>query len=149
MAIPKVVVRAPYSYDADEVSLETGVEFDHSTDRAQQHFAKEVDINELVKRFGITGDLPVSKELAEYGDFSEVVDYKTAMDQLRRGEQAFAELPARVRERFDNEPGKFWEFLHSDGIDEAVELGLLDPRVLPPVVQDSPGGAGSAAPTPE
>ena len=40
----------------------------------------------------------------------------------------FMELDAKQRERFENDPGKFVEFVQDDkNLDEAEELGFLDP----------------------
>ena len=52
-----VFLRTPYNYDVDEVSAETGLAcFDESL--TQQQFKEESDINEIVRRFGLTGQTP-------------------------------------------------------------------------------------------
>ena len=43
----------------------------------------------------------------QFGDFSEVVDYRTALDQINRSKAVFEALPSVLRKRFDNDPAKF------------------------------------------
>jgi hypothetical protein len=140
-----MIWRSVGNYDQDEVSDLTGVYCTPEEDMAQQQYRTDVDINELVKRFGLTGDLPISRQLAEYGDFSEVTDFHTAMNQLRRGEEAFLELPVLVREKFGHDMAKFYDWLStSDNIKEAVDLGLLPESAL-----SSPEPHGDASPIPD
>lgn len=97
-----------------------------------QQFRESADINVLVRRFGLTGEMPPAKAIPQYGDFSQVVDFQTAMNALRSSQEAFDALPARIRDRFNNDPRRFLEFVHdADNRDEAVRLGLV-PRPEPP-----------------
>jgi hypothetical protein len=111
----KVQWRAPGSYDALLVSEETGLICLESEDMAQQQFRDDVDINQIVKRFGITNELPIAKEVGQYADFSEVTDFQTALQQLRRGEEAFLELPVVVRDLFGNDPGNMYGWFSRGG----------------------------------
>lgn len=84
------------------------------------------DINVLVKRFGITGEIPVSQRSMFYGDFSEVTDFQSALNQLRAAQEGFMELPASLRERFNNDPGRLVEFVQDkSNREEAVKLGIM------------------------
>ena len=58
-------------------------------------------------------------------------------------QKAFDALPAELRERFENDPGKFVEFcLDPKNKDEAVELGLAVPSpAVSPTPQERPEGA--------
>lgn len=118
--------RSPYNYDADHASLDSGIRFD-GPGRTQQQFRDECDINVIVRRFGVTGALPVpSARLPSYGDFSQVTDFQTAMNQVLEARAAFMDLPARTRERFANDPGRLLAFLADESNrDEAVRLGLV------------------------
>lgn len=64
---------------------------------AQQQFKDEVDINFLLERFKVTGQLPQGVHVPSYGDFRGVSDYRTAADLIRKADNAFMELPADVR----------------------------------------------------
>lgn len=143
---PKVFVRAPFNYDADEASLSSGFASKDPT-RTQQHQAEEADINTIVRRFGVTGQLPQVPFPPTFQDFSEVVfDYQSAQNLIRQAQESFNALPANVRTRFDNDPGKFVQFVSEPGHEaELRELGLLERRSDPPPAP-IPGGATPAAP---
>jgi hypothetical protein len=147
--LERIKIRSAYNYDRNAVSWETGVDCPPEEDKAVQSYAREVDINELVKRFGITGDIPVAKELAEYGDFSEVVDFQTAMEQLRRGAEAFESIPPLVRKKFNNDPGEFWLYLQTAETEALVELGFIDPSQVPSNVDGPAAGAPGSPGTPD
>lgn len=122
----------------DDVSLVTGVTFPENG-LTQQHFRDEVDVNTIVRRFGVSGVVPVARELAEYGDFSEVGSFHDAMNAVTSGREAFARLPANLREQFDNDPAVFWEALQDPANDEEfVKLGVLKALEKAPEKQSAP-----------
>ncbi|AXH74242.1 MAG: internal scaffolding protein [Microviridae sp.] len=118
-------IRNPYNYSREQASIDTGLMcMDKS--RAQQNQKEEADINTIVKRFGLTGQLPMAKRLPEYGDFTGINDYHTALNEVRKAEQSFMQLPAELRKRFDNDPAEFLEFVMDDkNREEAEKLGLV------------------------
>lgn len=93
-----------------------------------QAAANECDINQIIEKFERTGLMThVSDRVAKYGDFSEVVDYQTALNMVHRAEEMFMELPVKLRNRFENDPLKMVEFLQDpQNAQEAVELGLVE-----------------------
>lgn len=110
---------------------------------AQQHFKDDVDINVMLERFKVTGQLPQGVVLPSYGDFSQVVDFRTAQEALRRAKDSFMMLPAALRERFRNDPQELLEFVSDEkNRDEAVRLGL----VPAPVVKVEPSSAPATPP---
>lgn len=131
-----VHVRTPYNYDVDAATLSTGVDFPTPT-LTQQQFAEEVDINTIVKRFGLTGQLPENVRVPEYGDYTEAVtDYQTALNMVIEADEAFMKLPGAVRERFGNNPQKLLEFVSDPAnLEEARKLGIANAAaVVPPIV---------------
>jgi len=123
----KIIVRGAYSYDADAVSRETGVSIDEAESVVQQQFAEECDINTIVKRFGITGELPNGVAMPLSGDFTGVADFQSAMQMVRQAQESFMELPAAVRERFANDPARVIAFLENpENRDEAIKLGIVE-----------------------
>lgn len=121
-------VRTAYNYDMDKASNETAISFVGTEDKAQQQFKDEVDINTIVRRFGLTGEMPDNYRPPQSGDFTGVTDYQSALNALIAADEAFLEIPAEVRERFANDPQKLMEFLANDkNRDEAVKLGLVQP----------------------
>ena len=134
-------LRTPYNYDVDKASDDSGLECKDPS-LTQQHLAEECDINYIVERFGVTGQLPdVPSHTPTYGDFTGVADYREALDAVRAADAAFMALPAKIRERFDNDPALFVDFCSSTDPSvrsEAIELGLIPPPVKPDGVIPSP-----------
>ena len=140
----KEFVRSPHNYDVDEVSNDTGLSCPEPT-LAQQHCKDECDINTIVARFGVTGQLPPHDgPMPTYGDFTGISDYRQALDAVMAADEVFMSLPANVRERFDNDPAKLVDFCSDESnFDEAVSLGLAVPKA----VSSSPEVVDSTEPT--
>ena len=126
MTIKPPFVRSAYNYDMAQVSLETGFKSTEPS-LAQQHMKEDADINNIVARFGITGELPVSQRVAQYGDFTGMSnDYHTSLNMVHAAHEAFYSLPAALRERFHNDPAKIIEFCNDESNrEEAIKLGLI------------------------
>lgn len=121
----KIFIRTGNNYDMNAISIETGLSgFEKSL--TQQHQKDEADINMIVKRFGLTGQLPSNIRMPSYGDFTDVIDYQSAMNAVKAAEESFMAMPAYVRNRFNNDPAKFVEFCSDEkNKDEAIKLGLV------------------------
>lgn len=132
MAIRNPFVRSPYNYDMNVAGDESGLKcLDPSL--AVQASKDEVDINTIVRRFGLTGQLPEDVRAPVYGDFTEVVDYQTALNAVIAADASFMEMPADVRTRFGNDPQAFVEFCSDPkNVDEMRKLGLLVPEAPKP-----------------
>lgn len=111
-------------------------------DRAKQQFKEEVDINNILSRYERTGQLThISASMPQYGDFSMVTDYQTAVQQVDEAREEFMSLPAKIRSEFDNDPHKLIEFLDNPENDQAaIDLGLKEGEKTPdpPVVVETP-----------
>lgn len=144
-------VRTPFNYDRDEASIASGLACQDPS-RTQQNFAEESDINTIVKRFNLTGELPSNFRAPQYGDFDGIADYQSALNQVMAANDAFMSMPAGLRARFHNNPQNLIEFLsREENRDEAVRLGLLQPPVKVPatppqgeVVEPPVGGSGKS-----
>jgi len=131
--VTKVFVRNEYNYDMDEASLESGLECKDES-LAVQSQKDESDINVIVRRFGLSGELPQGVRAPTFGDFSDVVDFQTAMNAVRSAEESFMAMLAEVRSRFANDPQAFVEFCSDEAnLDEMRKLGLA----VPAKVEDS------------
>lgn len=121
-----------FEEDRDALSVSSGLACPVDEDgmpvtTAQQQFKEESDINTIVKRFGLTGELPVVPRMPMSGDFTGAVDFHTAMNMVVQAEQEFMKLPAQLRERFKHDPGELIAFLEDEGNrDEAIKLGLVE-----------------------
>lgn len=97
----------------------------------KQSFAAACDINRIMSKYTYTDMLARFKEMViagavPFGDASTVTDYHTAVNMINAADEAFMTLPADLRSRFDNEPGKLIAFLSDvKNRDEAVKLGLV------------------------
>lgn len=141
-------IRSPYNYDVKQASDEACV-VDSSPSLTVQSMTEDADINTIVRRFGLTGQAPVDARPVFFGDFEEVIDFRSAQDALRRADEAFMQHPADVRARFGNDPQRFLEFcsaLNPEGtalanVDEMRRMGLAVPA-------PSFGGTPVAGPPP-
>lgn len=121
-----VFMRTPYNYDTDQVSRETGLAIDPEEGLTQQQFAEDADINVIVSRFGLTGQLPDNVRTPTSGDFTGISDFRTAMNAVIEAEQAFMELPVELRKRFGHDPQNLMDFMEDENNrEEAKKLGLL------------------------
>lgn len=129
-------IRTPFNYDTKAASLETGLACTDET-RTQIQFADEVDINQIMERFGITGEMPPIAHIPTDADFTNVVtDYQTAMNMVVETRETFMTLPAKARARFDNDPQKFMDFMADrDNLDEAARLGIVVKKPDEPIIK--------------
>lgn len=158
--------RAYLSYDPDLVSDATGV--DCSMEKlksdieaglvpeqdilaAHQEFKDDCDINKIIERYDKVG-VPLPRQNAQEwmnacGDFTSGFDYREACESVLAARESFMELDAKVRNRFDNDPGKMLDFL-ADGRNrqEAVALGLVVPSVEVPKADSGQAGGQVVVP---
>lgn len=119
-------LRAPFAYDVDAASNEAGLSFEGDEGKTQQQFKEECDINEIVRRFGLTGSVPETFSMPVSGDFTAVTDFQSAMNAVRAAQEGFMQLPGELRARFANDPGSLLEFLNDESNrEEAIKLGLV------------------------
>ena len=121
-------LRTPYNYDTIAASNESGLHCEDAT-LTQQQFKEETDINNIMGKFGMTGLLPQAPLDANYGDFTGVNDYHTALNAIIASEEQFEALPANLRSRFANDPANLIEFMQDESNrPEAEKLGLVNPK---------------------
>lgn len=94
--------------------------------RVKRSLRDQVDVNAIVRKWQSTGVLQqVISQEPRYGDFSNVDDYKSAVDRVRAAEADFDALPAHIRQAVRNDPQVFLELaLDPERRQEMVELGL-------------------------
>lgn len=122
-------LRTAYNYDRNAVSDETGLLcLDPSL--AKQEFAEEVDINTIIRRFNVGGDLPQNVRAPTYGDFTGIDSFQEAVNAIASANESFDAMPAAVRARFNNDPAAFVAFCSdADNLAEMKKLGLTDPAL--------------------
>lgn len=114
-------IASAYKPDPDELCL------------VEQQHRDSCDINVIMRQYEKSGLITHVAEVdPSYGDFTTVNDFHSAVNQIKAAEAAFMTLDARLRKRFDNDPGKFLAFIEDDANrPEAEELGLVAKRPIP------------------
>ncbi len=105
--------------------------------RTRQSEAKAADINNIVQQYNRTGFLPQVSREGLFVDVSEMPDYRTSLDMIRRADDMFMDLPAEIRAKFENDPAVFLDWTSDPkNRDEMIELGMLPaPDVVEPAVE--------------
>lgn len=114
---------------------------------ADQSFVEECDINTIMARIVESGDpSPLLVDGKVFGDVDVTelpADFMQAQMLIAEANQAFDQLPLRIRQRFNFQPSALVDFLGDAGnLDEAVRLGLA---VRPSDVPATPPAAASSA----
>lgn len=140
----EIFIRSSYNYDMDAASNESAL-ICSDPSLAIQSAEEESNINTIVRRFGLTGELPNDVKMPQSGDFTNLPDFHTAMNIVRKTQEEFLRVPADLRARFGNDPQAFMRFVEDDAnYEEARRLGLLKPVAVVPepmavrVVADPP-----------
>jgi phage internal scaffolding protein len=117
---------------------------------AKQAFKSECDINTIMQKYEKTGLIAhVNSHGGDYGNYLNVTDYHTAMTQITEAQEAFMSLPAKLRERFGNNPANFLAFAQDEkNLSEMVEMGLAEAPVTEPK-EKAPEKPSEAPPEPE
>lgn len=118
------------------------LDFDSSKEPSltKQSFKDECDINKIVKRFKKIHGVEMIDTLhgyasGNYGDFSNVTDYRSALEQIDIANDLFMNLPPEVRRKFDNDAALFLDYCQNpSNADELVKMGLAKPT--PPAAGD-------------
>lgn len=104
--------------------------------RTKQEFLAESDINTMMAKYERVGLAPPSGTRQPiFGDFTDpaIGDYQAAMQQVQGVRDLMDRLPAKVRDRFANDPVKLLQFVQNkDNAQEAYELGLMRPDYKSP-----------------
>lgn len=140
--------RTIYTHDRAVSALYATVNQDENI--TQQADAKDCDINVIMSRYMNTGQLPQLTEEGRYGDFSQVTDFRTALEAVRAAEALFAEVPAKIRKEFDNDPAKFLEFVDDPNNKEKLyDMGLAQRPEVEPEPAPTPAPIPEPAPVPQ
>ena len=113
-----------------------------------QSMAAECDINKIMERFARDGLVThVAEWGGDYGDFVNAPQsYHEALNQVLDAEDMFMTLPAHVREKYENDPGRFLEAVQDpEKREELQELGVL-PRAAEQAPAQPAAGAKAEAP---
>lgn len=84
------------------------------------------DAKAIVRRYASTGIVEhLVKMEPRYGDFTNVRDYLESATRVLDAQAGFDALPAEMRDRCDNDPAQFIEFVNDpENMEELHALGL-------------------------
>jgi len=137
--------RTEYNYDRNKVSDETAT-VNNEPSKTRQEFAEEADINVIIERFGLGYEMPLNPVPPQQGDFTGLPNFTEAVQMIRKAQEVFNALPAKIRNRFENDPQKYIDFFHDpENQLEAVKLGLAKP----PAAGDTPPAPPKAPEAPK
>lgn len=110
-------------------------------DRTKQSFVAQCDINHIMERAKKGASLShLANFGGQYGDFSNWDEhtYENMLNDLSRANTIFADLPAELRNEFDNNVGKFMGFVNDpenkDRLEEIFPVLAEPGRQFPDVI---------------
>lgn len=119
----------------------------------KQEMSGDTDVNRIMAKYepGLaTKMLHAAAMGGDYGDLTNVPDFRESMHKVMEAEEAFRMMPAKLRARFDNEPLKMLEFVHNPANrEEMYELGLAirpQPTAQPEATSKASQGVKEAPP---
>lgn len=129
-------------------SKKLGVLFCKTPSLTKQYFKDECDINNVIKRFTETGQIPVQNNLdPQYGDAPDF-DLKTALDLVKNAHREFDELSPQNKQLFDNDSQNYLNFLqeYSESPEIFSEPLKSESDILLPETQNKPSKTSVIAP---
>lgn len=141
--------KTPWNHDTDSESLSTALVCPEPS-KTQQQFAADADINNILRKFMLTGELPNTTQ-PRYMDVDREFDLQNEMVTAYQVEEAWNALPVAVRNIL-KDPKTFADYvdhcLETGDLGPLVELGLATKRPQePPETRSAEGG--TPAPTAE
>lgn len=130
-----------YRYNSDGTKFhKDGVVCDCSKDEpiTEQQHVKEVDINRIVKKYGMDMIQKTNLLMSQDFQFDDVAgnDFQEAMFKVTQAQQHFDSLPAEIRKKFDNSPAQFLDFVQNpSNADQLVDMGLAVRQPEPVPIQ--------------
>lgn len=130
---PKTLIRTAY----DGLKPVTGISFldadgKYQPGRTEQCHKELCDIKRIVARHDQDGAFDhINKSIIQYGDYTEVNEFQESLNLVIKAQENFDGLPSAVRDRFANDPGKFYEFAtNPKNQDELIRMGLADAPIV-------------------
>jgi phage internal scaffolding protein len=116
-----------------------GVEKPVGESMTAQEFKDEVDINNITSRYLTTGMLPQLIGQPIFGEIPSAT-FQEMVNTIEDTKQDFLALPAKIRNRFDNDPYQLLRFVENpENKAEAIKLGLIEAPPEPVPAPAPPG----------
>lgn len=115
------------------------ITFPKNSEYTKQEFKDESDINIIMAQYQHTGDIPNLNTLQPVYQDCTGMDYMDHMNKIVEANNLFSDLPSKIRNRFNNDPAAFLDFVHDENNrGELQSMGLL--REVSPIVIPAPEG---------
>jgi len=87
----------------------------------KQSESKACDINNIMKKYKTFDNIPDElKRKVQYGDFSTASDYMEAVKTVQKAEETFEILNSSLKNKFQNDPAKFLEYVNDPNNNEEM-----------------------------
>lgn len=140
-------IRSPYNYDTAKASDEAAYT-ETMPSLTVQSQTIDTDINEIMRRVGVGAPMPTNIRQPEYGDYTHIQDFRSAIEAVRGAEENFMRLPAATRAAFQNDPQLFLEAFYTPGNEQALrDLGLLN-MIQPKTTPETPNATSETTAPP-
>lgn len=92
----------------------------------EQSHKETCDIHTIMRRYEKTGVIEhVNTRGAEYANYVGAPDFKQAMDYIANAHSLFESVPSHIRDQFENDAGKYLDFMTDENNIQAIkDLGL-------------------------
>lgn len=116
----------------------------------KQEHKDECDINRILSQYQRTGILThVQSARPTYTDLPDAIDFQESLNTLMIAEEAFSNLPSKVRAHFENDPGRFLAAFNDPAqYDQLRAYGLLKSTTTHPDEPAVPANSNAASPSP-
>lgn len=115
--------------------------------RTKQDQTDSCDINKIMDRYTKTGLIPHGNPFTPEQGYAPDIDFHEAQNIIAHGKEIFAELDSKTRKRFDNDPGKYLDYIQDpDNQDELVKMGLATEKT--PAEKIEPAKKEEKSPSP-
>lgn len=130
-------------------SLHRRVAVDLSSEnpKTEQHHRDHVSTQFIMNKAAKTGMMQhVRQEAPTYSELPPRMHYQDAMNLIAAARSTFESIPAITREKFDNDPAQFLDFINNpENREQMLEMGFTDDHLPPPEPEPEP----EPEPTPE
>lgn len=115
--------------------------------KTKQSDKDQADIHKIIAKFERTGLLPQRKATPLQGEMPQVDSFTEAMDVIITAQQTFESLPSDIRQKFENDPKEFLDFVgNPENEAEMIQLGLKEKPVVEETQPEQPTEEPQAPP---
>ena len=112
-----------YMTDEERIRVKT---INNEPSRTKQSFAEELNVDNIIRRVGANNIAAAYQFEGSYGEFDEM-DMAEAIEKVDKARALFLAVPSKIRAEFDNNPGKFIDFVTNPANEQAVrDMGLAN-----------------------